>query len=294
VSKLGITVASGMLKGVFSHGVLSAFEEHGLRADGYGAASSSTLSCGLAAAGQARQVGVGYWHEAASTAAVDGMSKVVLDSIAKYGPMFKDRLFASGAPRFLVATSRVITETAEARTQGPEAAALGMSLLKDVVTRNRTWVDENLVAEVYDTQPDGARRALTADNFDEVAYASTRMLHAWEVPATVAGEPHVDASYTCSCPARELAESGMETVVAISTEHKSFYRDLYRTETIVDGAQLCGAKVLVIKPPVNLSTLGVDFANASASGLSVCYELGVEVGTKFLAEFGELVLEGSA
>lgn len=41
--RIGITVASGMLKGVFGHGVLSAFEERGLRADVYGAASSSGL-----------------------------------------------------------------------------------------------------------------------------------------------------------------------------------------------------------------------------------------------------------
>ncbi|MBC3843194.1 AMP-binding protein [Streptacidiphilus sp. 4-A2] len=44
---VGIAIASGMLKGVFGHGVLSAFEERGLRADVYGTASSSVLSGGL-------------------------------------------------------------------------------------------------------------------------------------------------------------------------------------------------------------------------------------------------------
>ena len=43
MKSLAIACASGTFKGVFVHGVLSAFESSNFRADAYGGASSSTL-----------------------------------------------------------------------------------------------------------------------------------------------------------------------------------------------------------------------------------------------------------
>jgi hypothetical protein len=288
--ELGIVVASGMLKGVFSHGVLSAFEDEGLVAGVYGVASSSALSGGLAVIGKAREVGVGYWQTAAATAATKGMSQVVLSSLATYGPMLRDGIFAPTAPRFLLATSRVTNAEAAELTQGPDAARLGFRLLQYVFTRDRRWVSANLAAEVFDSAGDGrGHPALTPHNFTDVAYASTRMLHAWDIPANVAGQPYVDASYTCACPAREVADTGPKTLIAISSEDRSLYRDLYGSERIADGVELAGAVVHVIKPQVSLQSLGVDFADASASSLAVCYQLGVDTGHEFLARHAELL-----
>ena len=61
MKSLGIACASGTFKGVFVHGVLSAFESSGFVADVYAAASSSILSTACAATGKAREVGVEYW-----------------------------------------------------------------------------------------------------------------------------------------------------------------------------------------------------------------------------------------
>jgi hypothetical protein len=285
-AKLGIVIASGMLKGVFSHGVLSAFEDAGITADVYGVASSATLSGGLAAIGKAREAGVGYWQQAAATAAGKGMSQVVLSSLAQYGPLLREGIFRPGAPRLLLAASRVTSPAAADLTQGPQARALGERLLMDVLNRDPAWVSENLAAAVFDSAGQGrtdGRPALTPANFDEVAYASTRMLHAWDIPASVAGEAYVDASYTCACPAREVAATGVTTLVAVSSEHRALYRDLYRTERIEDGSVLGSAVVRVIKPEADLQTLGVGFAEASAPGLLACYQLGLDTGRAFLA-----------
>ena len=55
---LAIACAAGGFKGVFVHGVLSAFEAAGLRADAYAASSASVASAGFAAIGSANEVGV--------------------------------------------------------------------------------------------------------------------------------------------------------------------------------------------------------------------------------------------
>jgi hypothetical protein len=90
-------------------------------------------------------------------------------------------------------------------------------------------VTVHLAAEVFDSAPTGTRPALTVENLDEVTYASTRMLHAWEIPAAVRGEPYADASYTCACPATKVAQTGPSMLIAIHSEKGSLYRDLYRS-----------------------------------------------------------------
>ncbi|MET9138966.1 hypothetical protein [Streptomyces parvulus] len=282
--RVGVVVASGMLKGVYGHGVLSAFEERGLRADVYAAASSSGLSCGLAAIGRAREVGVDYWLGAAAAAGERGMSRVVLDSIAAHGPALREGLFRPGAPEYLLATSKVTDAAAAETTQGPGAKALGKQLLRDVFTGDRGWVEKNLAPVVFSSraEPGEGFPRLTPQNHDAVAYASTRMLHAWAVPAEIDGEAYVDASYTCSCPAREVAARGVSELIAIGSDPFPLYRDLYASEEIADGTVLDGARVMVVKPREDLKALGVDYAAATAEGLVAAYEAGLAAGHGFL------------
>ncbi|PAZ12645.1 hypothetical protein CLM62_29010 [Streptomyces sp. SA15] len=289
--RIGIAVASGMLKGVYGHGVLSAFEERGLRAHVYGTASSSALSGGLAAVGLARHTGVEYWLDAAAGAAHKGMSQVVLDSIAQYGPVLREGLFRPSAPEFLLATSKVTTSAGAQATQGPEAKTLGRQLLRNVFTGDRGWVLENLATAVFSSRaiPGGEEPRLTPANYDAVAYASTRMLHAWDVPAEIAGEAYVDASYTCSCPAREVAAKDVAVLIAIGCDPFPLFRDLYASEEIGDGSALHGAPVLVVKPDQDLKDLGVDYAAATSGGLVKAYELGLDAGHRFADRHGELL-----
>ncbi|WP_051338502.1 hypothetical protein [Streptomyces flavidovirens] len=289
--RIGIAVASGMLKGVYGHGVLSAFEERGLRAQVYGTASSSGLSGGLAAIGRARRTGAEYWLGAAGAAAEKGMSSVVLDSIREYGPALREGLFHPEAPEFLLATSKVTNPAAAEATQGPQAKALGKQLLRNVFTGDRSWVEENLSTVVFSSRAaaGGEEPRLTPDNYDAVSYASTRMLHAWAVPAEVDGQAYVDASYTCSCPAREVAAKGVTVLIAIGCDPFPLFRDLYASEEIVDGSVLGGARVLVIKPDEDLKLLGVDYAAATPEGLVKAYERGLDAGHRFVDQHAELL-----
>ncbi|MFJ6436807.1 hypothetical protein [Streptomyces sp. NPDC091416] len=289
--RIGIAVASGMLKGVYSHGVLSAFEARGLRADVYGTASSSGLSGGLAATGRAVEVGVDYWLGAAAAASEKGMSSVALDSIKEHAPAMCEGLFRPGAPEFLLATSKVTTAEAAEVTQGPGAKALGKQLLRNIFTGDRSWVEENLSAAVFSSHAPagGTEPRLTADNYEAVSYASTRMLHAWAVPAEVDGEAYVDASYTCACPAREVAAKGVGVLIAIGSDPFPLFRDLYASEEITDGSVLDEARVLVIKPDDDLKLLGVDYAAATPEGLVKAYELGLDAGHLFLDRHAALL-----
>ncbi|GAB2782343.1 hypothetical protein GCM10027073_13760 [Streptomyces chlorus] len=157
--RIGVAVASGMLKGVYGHGVLAAFEERGLRAQVYGTASSSALSGGLAAVGRARRTGVAYWTGAAAAAADKGMSGVVLDSIAEYGPTLREGLFRPEAPEFLLAAGKVTDPAAAEATQGPDAKALGRRLLRNVFAGDRSWVDEHLATVVFSSRAGSGGRS---------------------------------------------------------------------------------------------------------------------------------------
>jgi hypothetical protein len=53
------------------------------------------------------------------------------------------------------------------------------------------------------------------------------MLHAWTIPAGVDGAPYVDASYTCACPALELAALGHAQVIAVSVDPSPLSHDLF-------------------------------------------------------------------
>lgn len=291
---VGIAIASGTFKGVFGHGVLSALEAAGCRADAYSCASSSVLSGVSAAVGLANEVGVEYWVDSLqhSERSGVGMSDVVLRSIDRYGPMLRDGLFSGGGSRVVIATSRVATAEAAAMTQGPEAARLGRRLMVAALRGNGDWPAEHLVKTLFDTAGGDGCESLTSENFDAVAYASTRMLHAWKREAWIDGVPFVDASYTCACPALELLQLGCGTVVAIGAEPGPLYRDLFRSEEIQES-QVGAGHIRVIRPVINLKELGVDFTAASEEGLKSGYALGIEAGRRFLEVHPHLFADDS-
>jgi len=283
---LAVACASGGFKGVFVHGVLSALEEAGLNVEAYAASSASVASASFAVVGRAREVGVEYWIRALQVLDQpgQGMSQVVLQCIENYAPLVRPAVFEPGRPRLLITASEVMTQEAAVLTQGDGARALGRRLLVAAARGDHSWVDEHLERRVFDSEAPAGEFQLNADNFDQVAYASTRMLHAWDVPAWVDGKPFVDASYTCLCPAIELAELGYSDVVAVAAETGPLWHDLFWREQV---PQHWGATSIdVISPERDPSELGVDFAAALDEGLSAAYRLGERQGRVFLAARG--------
>lgn len=274
--KLGIAIASGTFKGVFGHGVLSALEEQGIYADAYACASSSVLSGGLAVAGKSREIGASYWIDVVSQSEKLGMSDVVSTSIEKYSPYIKQTLFSSGSARLLIAVSQVITDEAKECTQGAGARKLGRKLLINSLRNDNSWVENNLKKVIFDTE-NASNFMLNKDNFDEVAYASTRMLHAWERAAWIGGFPFVDASYTCSCPALELVELGYNNIIVISSEPGDIYNDIFKSIRI-DKNTLAPSTSYLISPEYDLKDVGVDYMEASEEGMKIAYRHGYEKG----------------
>lgn len=286
--KLAIAIASGTLKGVFGHGVLSALESKGIQADAYGTASSSVLSGGLAAIGQAQTVGVSYWLDVAKRSESTGMSDVVLYSIDKYGALIKQALFQSQTPAFFIAASQVITSEAQEMTQGAEARKLGRKLLVEALKKQNAWAVENLQKTLFSSKTNESMLGLHDENFNEVAYASTRMLHAWEKPAWVNGTAFVDGSYTCSCPAIELAQAGYEKLVVILAEPGVAHNDLFQSVPLTKET-LSPSTAYFVQPDYDLKTIGVDFTSATEEGMRQAYQHGYEKGL-VLGE--QLIAEG--
>jgi len=123
--------------------------------------------------------------------------------------------------------------------------------------------------------------ALDQDNFAEIAYASTRMLHSYGVPAWINNQPYIDASYTCICPAIEMVERGYKSVIAIATEPGNIQRDLFQLEVIPKQYQQ--ATIYPIQPDINLKELGVDVFQAIPQGIATAYQHGFDKGREFLA-----------
>jgi hypothetical protein len=282
----GIAAASGTFKGVFVHGVLSAFEECGIVAGAYGCASSSVISGTLAAIGKAREVGLDYWTSALAIAEANNqnMSIVALDSIRLYGPRIKEGLFIERKGRVLICVSAVNNDQAAALTQGSGAKSLGRRLMISALRGDSTWPDENLNKVIFDSEAASGDLTLTSNNFDEVSYASTRMLHAWDQPAWIDGAPFIDASYTCSCPVYEFCERGWPEVIAIGTEPGKMYTNIFRTKKVVPG--LYGrTRVHVVLPDYDPRDVGVDLTMASVKGLETVYAHGYEKGLEFSRYF---------
>jgi hypothetical protein len=277
-----IACMAGGFKGVFVHGFLHALEARGLRAHAYGCASSSFFPTGYAAAGESRSLDLSLWQLGAQRLHNPGtsMSDVILESIARLAPRLKALLFAGPSARFLVAVTRVISPEASAQTQGPDARKLGRRLLVEAARGNARWRDAHLAREMFGTA-EGETRPLTRENFNEVAYATTRMLPAWPLPATIEGQPYIDASYTCLCPALELAERGYRDVVVIGTEPGPLRPDLFTSAPLPPVWK--HARLHFAQPPCDLADLGVEYTSATPEGLEACFEEGCRCAERSLA-----------
>ena len=280
-NSIAIACASGGFKAIFVHGVLSAFEAASFRANAYASASASVMPSAWAAIGKAGKSGIDYWLEGLNVyQKTKSMSQVCLAGISYFNAKGGKQLFASHRPNFYIATSAVITEEAAEQTQSKQARRLGKKLLISAARDDRSWVERSLRLDLFGSDLNNDL-ALDRDNFAEVAYASTRMLHAWDLTAWIDHKPYIDASYTCVCPAIEMAELGYQTTIAIATEPGKFYRDLFQLEVIPNRHRQ--VPIHQIKPDIDLKELGVDITKATPEGLSAVYQHGVDKGREFLA-----------
>lgn len=284
--KLAIACASGSFKGAFTHGVLTAFESAGISADAYAASSSSVIPSAWAAIGKAAELGVNYWLTGMEELQKPemGMSQVTMGGIQLFHPSL-DKLLAAETPAYFVAVSAVVNPEAASQTQGEKARRLGRKLLVSAVKKDRSWVDENLQIELFSTRKNDLIKSSKIDknNFSEIAYATSRMLHAWDIPAWINEKPYIDASYTCLCPAIEMIEAGYKQIIAINNEPGIFYRDMFGLEIIPENYQ--GIDIHIIKPDIDLKEMGVDFTNATPEGLLAVYKHGQEKGREFLTNW---------
>lgn len=281
--KIGIACASGSAKGVFVHGVLAAFERNGLRAEVYAASSSSTIPAAFAAAHDLDLLnGTEYWGRISRTYATVGadISKAVKVGIDSVVPILKTRLFAEDAASFSIVASAIMTAEAAQLTQGEGARRLGQQLLLSIKKKDKSWAEKNLACRLFSTKATDQGNRLTSANLAEALYATTRMLHAWKDPAWIDGNPYVDASYTCMCPAIEIVQAGMDTVVAISPENGPLYRDFFQSEVLPDN--FGRTRIHRLQPPMNLSELGVDYLKVTDEGLLAAFQLGEQIGIQFL------------
>ena len=282
---LAIACSAGGFKGVFVHGVLSAFEEADIYANAYATASSSTFPAICAAMRQSNEIGLRYWRTALHTLhqPSNGMSEVVLQSIADSSHLLHDFLLQPDIARFFIATSAVLTQETAQQTQGDGARRLGRRLLIAAARGDNSWASQHLRLHLFDSATYDSAHRLTAENIEAVIYASTRMLHAWTLPATIAGLPYIDASYTCACPALEMAQAGYQTVIAIATEPGPLYRNIFHNEEIPERWEQ--AVIHIIRPTIDPAALGASFTEVTEEGLLAAYEHGKEQARAFLVYY---------
>jgi hypothetical protein len=281
-ANLAIAAPVGSFKGAFAHGVLTALEKSGLRAGAYGAASSSVIPASWAALGWAADLGANYWIAGweALQLPQQNMSKVMQRGIRSFSRLTIPGLFAPEIPTLYIATNAVVTPEAIELTQSDRAQALGKKLMRDSASGDRRWVEAHLRLRLFGTRSSDPRDRLTVHNYPAVAYASSRIMHAWELPAWIEGQPFVDAAYTCLCPALALAAIGYPEVIAISNEPGPLYRDMFHLEEVPSSFQ--GSRIHIIRPQFSLRKLGVDFTQASPAGLVRAYQYGQEQGLAFV------------
>jgi hypothetical protein len=282
---LAIATPVGSFKGAFAHGVLTALEQAGIVADAYAAASSSVIPASWAAIGQASSLGVDYWL--AGLAALQepqaNMSKVVQRGIRIFSQQLRQHLYQPHTPKLYIATNAVISPQAAAETQSHQAIALGKRLLRASVSKDRSWVDANLRFTLFSTHHVESHRSITANNFPAVAYASSRIMHAWELPAWIDGKPYVDAAYTCLCPAMAMVSEGYQQTIAIANEPGIMYQDIFHIDRVPTLDR--GSPIHIIRPDVHLKEFGVDFTKATPDGLISVYQHGRAKGAEFISQW---------
>jgi len=282
MSSFAIATMSGSLKGVFVHGVLHALEEANFKADAYAGCSSSTVPTTYAAMGEIRSQDLGNWNDSDEILSKPGnsMSNVVLHGIDLYSPRVIEKLKSGNMSRLLIMCSYVNNSEAAELTQSNSAVTLGRKLIIQSARHISDWKDKNLDLHIFDTQSEDEELKIKPDNYKEIVYATTRMLHAWHIPATVNGEPYVDGNYTCTIPIEPLAEKGYKNIIAIATEPGDIYRNFFSDEPL--GDEVRGSKVHWIKPDDNLKNMGVDFTKATEEGYKRVFQYGIEKGNEFV------------
>ncbi len=281
---LAIATPVGSFKGAFAHGVLTALEEAGIVADAYAAASSSVIPTSWAAIGRAGNLGVDYWLAGwdALQQPQQNMSKIVQRGIRIFSKPLRQQLYQPETPALYIATNAVIDPLAAAQTQGHQAQELGKLLLRASVQKDRSWVDANLRLTLFSTHyPEPYR--ITPNRFPAVAYASSRIVHAWEIPAWIDGKPYVDAAYTCLCPVLAMVAAGYQQAIAISNEPGTLYRDMFHIDPVPAANR--GVPIEIIRPDRPLKEFGVDFTKATPAGLVAVYRHGREKGLEFASQW---------
>lgn len=281
-----ICCMSGGYKNVFTHGVLKAFEDSGIRAKAYAACSSSVLIAAFAAFNKISALDLTLWSDGYEISQKEGnQSEAMLESIQKLSQDIVDNLWEVNAARLLVATSYVKTEEAALITQSAGAKRLGQMLLINALRHRSEWKDQNLESEVFDTHSEDKKKLLTKENFKDVAYATTRMLHAWNIPAYINNKAYVDGSYTSLCPVRPLLELGYKKIICISTEKQQVAFDLFSEESIPN--KINDSTIEFIKPDCELKEMGVDFYTISVYGLEEVYKHGYAKGLDYIRNYTE-------
>ncbi len=282
---LAIATPVGSFKGAFAHGVLTALEQAGIVADAYAAASSSVIPASWAAIGRAKDLGVDYWLAglAALQEPQPSMSKIVQRGIRVFSKQLRQQLYQPQTPTLYIATNAVIHPAAAAETQSHHAIDLGKRLLLASVQKDRRWVDENLRFTLFSTHHDQPHLSITPNSFPAVAYASSRIMHAWELPAWIDGKPYVDAAYTCLCPAMAMGAAGYEQTIAISNEPGILYQDMFHIDRVPSHHH--ERPIHIIRPDIHLKQLGVDFTKATPDGLISVYQHGRLKGAEFLHQW---------
>ena len=281
---LAIACASGGYRVSFSQGVLSALERAKIRADVCAGTSGSVIPAALAAIRRHDQYGLAYLNGLLEYKSLsEGMSGVFLESIRVWEPLIREQLWQPGRPSLVVPVSAVTSLEAAEQTQGKTSRRLGRNLLLAAARHDPGWTTAHLRLELFDTHGADPGLRLDPGSFKEVAYASSRMLHAWDIPAWIDQRPYIDASYTCSCPALELADIGCQEIIAISPECGPLYHDLFGTQEILPVWH--GTLINIIRPDVDLKVFGVECTQATEAGVLAAYRLGEAKRLRFLSEW---------
>lgn len=281
-NKIAICCMAGGYKNAFTQGVLTAFEESGLIADVYTACSSSALIAAFAAFRGIRQLNLTLWENGYTISQEEGgdQSRAMPHSIQRLSPEIKRSLWEPSSSRLVITASHVTTSAAVAAVQSDSAKRLGQMLLLNAMRHKTEWKDKNLESELFDTCSDGRTRLLTKENFNEVAYTTTRMLHAWKMPACIGNGAYIDGSYTSHFPTGFLTELKCERIICISAEKDKAFTNIFMQEEI--PSQIDGVPVDIIKPDIDLKEVGLDFYKISGEGLKAGYIQGYEKGVMYM------------
>ena len=232
---------SGGYKTIFTQGALTALEENEFIAEAYAGCSSSALIAAYAAFGKTGKFDISLWTDGLKISKMEGnsQSNAIIHSITKTFSTIRKELWLPTANRLLIATSYVKTKEAESITQTEKAKRFGQKLLIEVSRNITAWRDNHLELHLYDTGKDDRTKLLTPENFEEVAYATTRMLHAWHIPAYIERKAYIDGSYTSLCPAVPLENLGFQYIICILTEHDNKKTDIFSADEIPSTVNNC-------------------------------------------------------